>query len=157
MEPRRTPWPEAARELRELATGRRIVVHDAERALSVLAAEGVRFSQPVIDTAELASILVPGLASTDLGDLCRALSDGDRGDAALETRAGVVASVFNALRARIAEYDDVTLERLALHVSEGGWPFADLFRPEIAAGQRRKTRVTAPFAARGRVYAGTPA
>ncbi len=41
--------------------------------------------------------------------------------------------MFEALLARIAAYDDVTLERLATHISEGGWQFADLFEPRTAA------------------------
>ena len=66
-------WPEIAAQLRALLANRRVVTHDADRSLAVLAAEGVRLEQAPLDTAELASILVPGLASTDLDTLGEAL------------------------------------------------------------------------------------
>ena len=53
----------------------------------------------------------------------------------------IFADIFEALLARIAEYDDVTLDRLATHVSEGGWPFADLFEPRTAARFRASGRL----------------
>jgi DNA polymerase-3 subunit epsilon/ATP-dependent DNA helicase DinG len=133
VQPHEAEWPDVAEKLRvRLATGR-VVTHDADRSLAVLAAEGVRLDQAPLDTAELASILVPGLASTDLDTLREALgvASGDHGSQ--RNVADALADVFEALQARIATYDDVTLERLATHISEGGWQFADLFEPRTAA------------------------
>jgi DNA polymerase-3 subunit epsilon/ATP-dependent DNA helicase DinG len=114
----------------------RVVVHDDARALSVLAAEGVRLGQAPLDTAELASILFPGLAATDLVTLSDALGV-TSSDADLQrTEADRLADVFQALLERIAEYDDVTLERLAIHVHEGRWNFADLFDPALPPASR---------------------
>jgi len=126
-------WPEIAAKLRLLLANGRVVAHDADRSLAVLAAEGVRLEQPPLDTAELASILVPGLASTDLDTLSEALGVAIDTDGSRRNVADALADVFEALQARIAAYDDVTLERLATHVSEGGWQFADLFEPRTAA------------------------
>jgi Rad3-related DNA helicase len=123
-------WQEVSRELKSLIGNRPVVMHEPARVLPVLAAEGVRFSQPPIDTSELAAILVPGLGATDLPSLAVPLgvpADQEPADA------GMLAAVFRRLLTRIAEYDDVTLERLAIHVREGGWPFADLFLPQSAA------------------------
>jgi DNA polymerase-3 subunit epsilon/ATP-dependent DNA helicase DinG len=130
------PWPEVAKELRRLTPGRRVVVHDAARSLAVMGAEGLRLDSLPIDTAELASILVPGLAATGLDALSAALGIAEPDAVAGRSEADVVADVFESLLERIAEYDDVTLDRLATHVFEGGWPFADLFEP--TPGARRK-------------------
>ena len=67
--PHEAEWPEIAAKLRALLANGRVVTHDADRSLAVLAAEGVRLEQAPLDTAELASILVPGLAATDLDTL----------------------------------------------------------------------------------------
>ena len=117
-----------------------MVTHDADRSLAVLAAEGVRLEQTPLDTAELASILVPALAATDLDTLAEALGIAVGTDDSRRNAADALADVFEALLARIAAYDDVTLERLATHVSEGGWQFAELFEPRFAARFRASER-----------------
>ena len=124
------PWSVLVKELKPLLRGRTVVMHEPARVLPVLDAEGLRFSRPPVDTAELASILVPVLAAQDLASLAAALGILP---AANQPDADLVAAVFRKLLARIAEYDDVTLERLALHVDDGEWPFAGLFRPRVAA------------------------
>ncbi|HLL51753.1 MAG TPA: DEAD/DEAH box helicase, partial [Thermomicrobiales bacterium] len=129
-------WREIAANLRTFLGARRVVTHDAGRPLAVLAAEGVRLYEIPVDTAELASILVPGLAAIDLATLADALGvSAVDGDSDLNA-ADAIADIFEALQARIAEYDDVTLDRLSLHVHEGGWPFADLFEHLQATGVR---------------------
>ncbi len=132
-QPHEAEWPAIAAKLRELLASGRVVTHDADRSLAVLAAEGVRLEQAPIDTAELASILVPALAATDLETLGEALGVAAGDDALPLTAADALADVFEALLARIASYDDVTLERLATHVFEAGWQFAELFEPRTAA------------------------
>jgi len=131
-QPLEADWPEVAAKLRALLANGRLVTHDADRSLAVLAAEGVRLDQAPLDTAEPASILVPALPATDLDTLREALG-GATGDGDLQRNAAdALADVFEALLARIASYDDVTLERLATHIAEGGWHFADLFEPRTA-------------------------
>ncbi|HEX5992869.1 MAG TPA: hypothetical protein VFY70_09885, partial [Thermomicrobiales bacterium] len=136
-QPFEAEWPEVAARLRELLGTGRVVTHDADRSLAVLAAEGVRLEQAPLDTAELASILVPALAATDLHTLAEALGVASANDESQRNAADVLTDVFEALLARIAAYDDVTLERLATHVAEGGWHFAELFESRFAARFRR--------------------
>lgn len=121
------PWQDVAVEVRQIVNEHRIVTHDADRALAVLAADGVRLPKPSIDLADLASIVVPGVAATDLLALC-----GFLGIASPLGQSGAtqLADLFEALLDRIAEYDEGTLDRLQTHVRDGGWPFADLFDPE---------------------------
>jgi DNA polymerase-3 subunit epsilon/ATP-dependent DNA helicase DinG len=137
------PWPELAKQLRALMETKRVVVHDAARSLAVMAAEGLRLETQAIDTAELASILVPGLAATGLDALSAALGVAAPDEGGGRTEADVLADVFEALLRRIADYDDVTLDRLATHVFEGGWPFADLFEP-IPGARRTGQRLLPP-------------
>jgi ATP-dependent DNA helicase DinG len=132
-QPFEAEWPQVAARLRLLLETGRVVAHDADRSLAVLAAEGVRLEQAPLDTAELASILVPALAATDLDTLAEALGVASRDDDTQRTAADMLTDVFEALLVRIADYDDVTLERLATHVSEGGWHFAELFELRFAA------------------------
>lgn len=124
--PKARRWQDIAADLRTHLDNALVVTLDATTDLAVLAAEGVRLRRPTIDLAELASLLVPGLGAADLTSLAESLglptmSDGSRGEPEL------LADVFERLLVRIAEYDDLTLERLSFHVSEGGWPFAELF------------------------------
>ena len=84
--------------------------------------------------------LVPALAATDLDTLAEALGIAVGTDDSRRNAADALADVFEALLARIAAYDDVTLERLATHVSEGGWQFAELFEPRFAARFRASKR-----------------
>lgn len=141
--PEARPWKEVARELRNLTRGTRLVAHDAAQPLTVLAAEGVRFDEPPIDIAEMASILVPGLPATDLISIAAAL--GLPAPEAAEPM--LIADIFDALLARIAEYDDMTRDRLAVHVRDGGWPFADLFLTRLlprSRDGRASARLTSP-------------
>lgn len=141
------PWPEIAGELRDLIRGQRIVVHDAATQLAVLAAEGILPERPVIDLAELASVVVPGLAATDLHSLSVALGLAMplRDDGA--SVADQVAGVFDGLMQRIAQYDDLTLDRLEIHTFEAGWSFADLFDARVASrvrGNAQSPRLPSP-------------
>ena len=50
-----------------------VVAHSAGFDVSFLRAAGVKINTPVLDTYELATILLPGQDSYSLGELCRAL------------------------------------------------------------------------------------
>src|SRR5690606_34913232 len=50
-----------------------VVAHNAGFDFSFLQAAGINFHRPTQDTFELASILLPGMASYSLGELCRQL------------------------------------------------------------------------------------
>lgn len=119
-------WSTLASELRRDTADRWIVTHDASSALAVLSAEGIRLSTLPFDLVDLASILVPGLPSPDLATLAAALGVEPLTIAA-SARAALMTEVFQRLQQRIGEYDDLTRERLEVHVYEGGWPFFELF------------------------------
>lgn len=51
-----------------------LVAHNASFDMGFLHAAGISFQRPVLDTFELATMLLPGLGSYSLGELCRALS-----------------------------------------------------------------------------------
>jgi predicted DnaQ family exonuclease/DinG family helicase len=130
-------WKDLARELRDLMRAKRVIVHDASSALAVMASEGVRLDQAPVDLAELAPVLIPGLAATNLATLSATLGvESDK-----QSRSEAIAAIFEALLVKIAEYDDLTLERLEVHAIEGQWPFADLFREQLAAQVRSQHRV----------------
>jgi Rad3-related DNA helicase len=129
-------WPDVAKDLRKLLAGKRVVVHDASAALAVMAVEGVKLAQSPIDLAELATILVPGLGATDLSTLAGALKVPEWNEGAAQTETEIIADAFEALLARIAEYDEMTLDRLEAHVFEGGWPFAELFNAQHVSRMR---------------------
>lgn len=137
-EPAARRWPDIAADLRAHLDNALVVTLDANAELAVLGAEGVRLRRPTLDLAELASLLAPGLGATDPKSLAEAFGlshDTTLGD---EAEAELLADVFEQLLLRIAEYDDLTLERLAFHVSEGGWPFAELFDHRTASRIRAR-------------------
>ncbi len=134
-------WQDAARELQALLQSRVLVVHDAEAALAVMAADGVRPDQRAVDVAELATLLVPGLNAIDLASLSGALAVAVDDEHRPRQTVEVLASIFEALLERIAEYDDLTLERLEMHAHDGGWSFAGLFNEYHAARTRANRQV----------------
>ena len=93
-----------AGKLRALMANERVVTHDADRSLAVLAAEGVRLDQAPLDTAELASILVPALAATDLDTLREALGVAPGDKVSQRIVADALADAIEALLARNAEF-----------------------------------------------------
>jgi DNA polymerase-3 subunit epsilon/ATP-dependent DNA helicase DinG len=137
-------WRDVATEVRQLVNEHRIVTHDAGRLLSVMAAEGVHLPQQPIDLADLASIVMPGVAATDLAALCSLLAIPT--PTSRQDTARALVAVFEALLRRVAEYDDGTLDRLSVHARDGGWPFADLFDPErdIVQSYRAGTTTLTP-------------
>ena len=135
----RADWKDVAAALRERTRAGRVVVSDFGRHRAVLLAEGARLDETPVDVGELASILVPGLATTEIGALSEALGVGSGEAEAGRNEADVIADVYLALLDRIAQYDEMTLERLKTHVRDGGWPFAELFEPaEVARWRARR-------------------
>ncbi|MCA9861460.1 MAG: hypothetical protein KC432_00505, partial [Thermomicrobiales bacterium] len=118
-------WADIARDLRELLCDKTVVTRDADAVLAVLAADGVRLSAPAIDVAALGALMIPGLPAPDVPSLRESLGL----PATDQDEAQHIADIFEALLVRIAEYDDLTLDRLHLHATEAEWPFAPLFAP----------------------------
>lgn len=89
-----------------------IIAHNAGFDLGFLQAAGVNFQRPVLDTFELATILLPSLSSYNLGELCRTLEITlDEAHRALED-AQATAQLFMRLQARVAQLPLNTLQIL---------------------------------------------
>lgn len=113
-----------------------VVAHNAGFDMGFLRAAGIHFQRPVLDTFELATILLPSMSSYSLGGLCQALQipleDAHRAlDDALAT-----AQLFNRLNTQLAALPILTLTMIveAGH-GETEWPPLHLF--ERARAQRR--------------------
>ncbi len=105
--------------------------------LDCLTAAGVRLRNPLLDTFQLASLLLPGLPAYDLGTIARALGiDLEQEHRALGD-ATVSGRVFLALQERAFHLSLPVLSHINQLVPLlPDWPFAGLFRE----AQRRRTR-----------------
>ncbi|MEZ4725806.1 MAG: helicase C-terminal domain-containing protein [Caldilineaceae bacterium] len=113
-----------------------VVAHNAGFDMGFLRAAGIHFQRPVLDTFELATILLPSMSSYSLSELCHALQipleDAHRAlDDALAT-----AHLFNRLNMLLASLPMTTLDTIveAGH-RETEWPPLLLF--ERARDRRR--------------------
>ena len=111
-----------------------MVAHNAGFDLGFLRAAGVNFHRPALDTFDLATMLLPGMASYNLGELSRAL--GIRLDDAHRALADATATgyLFMELRARMQDLPTATLQTLFNAGQESGW--APLLLIEEALEQR---------------------
>ena len=128
-------WADVASDVRELIDNKMVVTRDADTALAVLAADGVRLDVPPVDIAALAAVLLPGLPAPDVPSLRESLGLPE----IEQDEAQHIADIFEALLVTIAEYDDLTLERIHLHATEAEWPFSPLF--EHARNHRFRTEI----------------
>lgn len=131
-------WADIASELRDLLDGKLVVVRDAESALAVLAAEGVRLATPPVDVAALGAVLIPGLPAPDVPSLRESVGLPD----VIQDDAQHIADIYEALLVRIAEYDDLTLDRIHHHATEAEWPFASLFA--VARNAQLRSEIPVP-------------
>jgi DNA polymerase-3 subunit epsilon/ATP-dependent DNA helicase DinG len=104
-----------------------VVAHNAAFDLGFLRAVGVNFHRPAFDTLELASILLPGLASYSLGELCRVLEiplvDAHR---ALDD-AQASALLFALLQERSREQPPALLRLILESARTSDWPLTPFF------------------------------
>jgi len=121
-----------------------VIAHNASFDLGFLRAAGVNFHRPVLDTFELATILLPSLASYNLGELCRVLTipllDAHRalGDAE------ATAQLFMHLETQIARLPTTTVQTLLACGQAVEWPPLLLF--EAAARKQGMNPFLAPAA-----------
>lgn len=112
-----------------------LVAHSAGFDVGFLAAAGIRVQRPVLDTYELATILLPGQASYSLGELCQALDV----PLAQAHRAGddaaATAGLMTRLLARIDALPTATLAVLCAAGADSDWPPLLLFQDAL---QRRQ-------------------
>ena len=102
-----------------------------------LASAGVYLSNPLLDTFELASLLLPGLPSYDLSTIARSLGVAVEQEHRALGDALVAGRVFLALADRAAQLTIPVLAQInQLAAQLQDWPFADLFRE----ARRRRVR-----------------
>ncbi|MCA9876983.1 MAG: exonuclease, partial [Thermomicrobiales bacterium] len=102
------------------------------------AAEGVRLAEQPVDVATLGAVLIPGLPAPDVPSLRESLGLPE----AAQDEAQHIADIYEALLVRVAEYDDLTLERIHHHAVEAEWPHAALF--EVTRSARLRSEIPVP-------------
>lgn len=104
-----------------------LIAHNAAFDIGFLNAAGITFQRPVLDTFELATILLPKLGSYNLGELCRtlaiSLTDAHR---ALDD-ATATAELFMRLQQRAAHIPPPILELILESAATADWPAAMVF------------------------------
>ena len=105
--------------------------------LECLAAAGIRLANPILDTYELASILLPGLPSYDLGTIARALDVAVKQEHRALDDAMVAGRVLLALMDRAAALDPSILSQITQLASRiPNLPCSGFFRE----AQRRRVK-----------------
>lgn len=111
-----------------------VIAHNAEFDLGFLRAAGVNFGRPAFDTLTLASILLPGMASYSLGELCATLRiplvDAHR---ALDD-AQATGQLFQLLHEQARLLPAHTLRLLCDSAEGSDWPLSSFFA-DAANGQ----------------------
>ncbi|MCB9139804.1 MAG: hypothetical protein H6642_15785 [Caldilineaceae bacterium] len=119
-----------------------LVAHNASFDFGFLDAAGIHLHRPILDTYELATILLPGMTSYNLGELCRALAislvDAHR---ALDD-AAASALLFQQLRTRLDELPPQVINAILAYGRRTEWPPLQLF--EDAANERGLERTARP-------------
>ena len=104
-----------------------VVAHNAGFDMGFLRAAGIHFQRPVLDTFELATVLLPNADSYSLAELCRTLQIelGEAHRAINDTLA--TAELFMRLNDRRAALPGATLDLLLESGREADWPPLMLF------------------------------
>src|SRR5437763_10353737 len=113
-----------------------IVGQSAWMDLDMLRAAGLNLANPVYDTFELATLLLPGLPAYSLRLIAERLGIAPPAEHRALADAAMTAEVFRRLLAQLLEFDAETLGEVARLTAEAKSPLAALFR-EAA---REKTR-----------------
>jgi ATP-dependent DNA helicase DinG len=109
-----------------------IVGHSIPFDVSFLRPRGIARTNPLIDTFELATVLLPSLASYNLGQVAQALGvtvPQDRHRAMVDTVLAM--EVFLALHQRLSSVDLALLNDLAHLAAPRSWSLLQFFRQEL--------------------------
>ena len=117
-----------------------VVAHNAGFDLGFLRAAGIHFHRPALDTFELATILLPNLASYNLGELCRVLAvpltDAHR---ALDD-AEATAQLFMILETLVGALPAATVQLIVNSGQHVEWAPLMLFEAAARRGERELAR-----------------
>lgn len=115
-----------------------VVAHNAGFDIGFLRAAGIHFQRPVLDTFELATVLLPNASSYNLAELCRTLQIqlGEAHRALDDTLA--TAELFMRLNEILTTLPATTLDLLLDCGREVDWPLLMLFAD---ARERQRSRV----------------
>ncbi|MBX5451194.1 exonuclease domain-containing protein [Thermogemmatispora sp.] len=128
-----------ARKLQQFVGSFPIVGHSIPFDVSFLRRQGLAYHNQLIDTFELASVLLPSLPSYSLGYVARFLgvpSSPERHRAMADTLLAM--HVFLALYERLQTIDLAALEELAHLDAPPDWPLLAFFRQELRERQREQ-------------------
>lgn len=122
------PISDVLPELRRMLAGRVLIGHSIDHDLDMLTAVGLSLPNDVIDTHELAVLVLTDLRVASLAAIAERLGvQGDAGSHRALDDCERTIQVFAALRSEIEEYDDQTLDQLAMLTELGGMKVAPLF------------------------------
>ncbi len=126
------PFSSIARKLQAFLGDFPIVGHSIPFDVSFLRPRGIARTNPLIDTFELATVLLPSLTSYNLGQVAQAVGvtvPQDRHRAMVDTVLAM--EVFLALHQRLASVDLALLNDLANLDAPRSWPLLHFFRQEL--------------------------
>jgi DNA polymerase-3 subunit epsilon/ATP-dependent DNA helicase DinG len=103
-----------------------IVGHSVQFDLGMLSAFGVHLPGTVIDTYQLATLVLPDLPDYSLGTVARTLDVPTSESHRALHDATVNAEVFRRLVHQLLRHDRYTLQQVAIHAREAGWATAPL-------------------------------
>ncbi|GCE28210.1 DNA polymerase III subunit epsilon [Dictyobacter alpinus] len=132
------PFAAVAKDLQAFLADLPIVGHSIPFDASFLRMRGIARSNPLIDTFEMATVLLPSLVSYNLGQVAEALGvrvPHDRHRAMVDTVLAM--EVFNVLHQRLQEVDLDVLNDLANLDAPRSWPLLHFFRQELRDRQER--------------------
>src|SRR5258708_8195165 len=126
------PFSSIARKLQAFLGDFPIVGHSIPFDMGFLRPRGIARTNPLVDTFELATVLLPSLTSYNLGQVAQALDvpvPQDRHRAMVDTVLAM--EVFLALHQRLASVDLALLNDLANLDAPRSWPLLHFFRQEL--------------------------
>ncbi|GHO50133.1 exonuclease domain-containing protein [Ktedonospora formicarum] len=132
------PFDRISRQLHHFLGDYPIVGHSIPFDVSFLRRWGLARANPMIDTFELATVMLPSLASYNLGQVAHSLGilvPEDRHRAMVDTVLAM--KVFLALYERLQEVDLTLLQDLAHLDAPRSWPLLHFFRHELRVRQEQ--------------------
>jgi predicted DnaQ family exonuclease/DinG family helicase len=137
------PFPQVAPDFVRFVKSYPIVGHSVGFDVRMLGAQGLRLGQPSYDTFELATLLLPGQSSYNLGALAAALNIPHPDAHRALADADVARLLFTRLLERVAALDDATLNEIIQLSKQTDWTPRLLF--ETIARERALTALSRPL------------